>query len=181
MCMYINTLRKKSLHWRSKLLERRNRIKEKRYNPHNTTHRPQRKSGDAEESTYSSTTAFQKHWDGRHCPAMPVWEHLPRMWATASTRSGWLPPSFFTETFSARTKLDMTGWGWFRKMSSTSRHELICWGMVPPTTTSLFPIVFRRIPTSPMAPHWIARPGGEIRRTKTLGNYLRHMAATKGS
>ncbi|CAN8023532.1 unnamed protein product [Ixodes persulcatus] len=38
------------------------------------------------------------------------------------------------------------------------------WGTVPHTPTS-GPIVSRMTPTSPMAPHWMARPGGRRERS----------------
>ncbi len=84
---------------------------------------------------------------------------LPKMWATASTKSLWLPASLFTTVLSASTKLDITGCCWHRKRSSTSRQDVMRCGRVPPITVSLPPMVSSTTPTSPMAPHWIASPG----------------------
>ena len=40
-----------------------------------------------------------------------------------------------------------------------ARQEVMRWGNVPPITASLLPfIVSMTTPTSPIAPHWIARP-----------------------
>lgn len=84
---------------------------------------------------------------------------LPRTWATASTKFLWLPASLLTTILSARTKLDITGCCWHRKRSSTSRQDVMRCGRVPPITVLLPPMVSNTTPTSPMAPHWTARPG----------------------
>lgn len=76
----------------------------------------------------------------------------------ACTRFCPLPPDLLSVLDSAKTKLDRTGSGRFRNLSSVDRHDIILWGRVPPITVSLFPMVSRTTPTSPIAPHCIASP-----------------------
>ena len=82
------------------------------------------------------------------------------MWATTSRSEAEDDAvSDLVRVDSARTKLDNTASGWQRNWSSVPRQELIRWGKVPPIDASLLPRrSWKAMPTSPTAPHCIARP-----------------------
>lgn len=96
--------------------------------------------------------------------------YVPRTLKTDSINVLWtcvsVPcPSIDTE---AGTKLDTTGLDWQRNWSMESRQEDILWGKVPPTAVTLFPNFSTATPTSPIIPHWMAKPGTNKREMSKL-------------